>query len=69
MKSTLIMLACIATLIITWMTVSFVFYMISDTGITFREVAGHGAMGMFLLMFGWIPSIIVAYDLEKKLSN
>jgi hypothetical protein len=63
------MVACFATFILTWMTISCIFYLLSDSTTTFRDVAANGGMAMFLLIFGWIPSIIVGFDLDKKLSN
>jgi hypothetical protein len=68
MKSTIIMLACLATFILTWMTISFIAFMLSEST-PFREIATHGGMAMFLLIFGWIPSVIVGADLDKQLAG
>jgi hypothetical protein len=67
MKTTLVMLAALATVILTWMFVTFIFFMLSDPGVTFKYVARHEGMAMFMLIFGWIPSIIVGADINERL--
>jgi hypothetical protein len=69
MKTTKIMLGCMATFMITWMTFSFIGYLLSDAGTQFRQVATHGGVIMLMLIFGWIPSVIVGADLDEKLSS
>jgi len=29
----------------------------------------NGATLMFLLIFGWIPSVIISYDMNEKFDN
>jgi hypothetical protein len=65
MKNTIIMLACIATFIITWMTISTIGYLITD-GVAFKGVATNGGVIMIMLVFGWIPSFAVGMDLVEK---
>lgn len=67
MKMTKIMLAVIFTFILTAMTIGFIGYLISDPGTTYREIMQHGGLWMFMLAFGWIPSVIVGADLDEKL--
>jgi hypothetical protein len=65
MKSTKIMLAVIATIILTWMLFGLVGYLLSD--LSYKECMTHGATLMLMLMFGVIPAIVVANDLDDKL--
>jgi len=67
MKSTKIMLACIACFITTWLSVSLIGYMLSD--VTFKTCATDGGTMMFMLIFGWIPAFIVGIDLDKQLED
>lgn len=60
------MVAFIATLILTWMFLSAIVYFCSEDA-TFRECAANIGMGALMLLFGWIPSVIVCMDLEEKL--
>ena len=64
MKDTKIMLAVIATLISTWTIFSLIGYFLSD--LSLRECYTHGGTLMLMLIFGWIPSVIVASDIYKK---
>jgi hypothetical protein len=65
MKSTKIMLAVIATFLITWCVIGLIGYLLSDA--SYRECMIDCATVFFMLIFGWIPSLIVGYDLDKKL--
>jgi len=67
MKTTKIMLAIIATLISTWTIISLIGYALSD--LSLRDCYTHGATIMIMMIFGWIPSVIVAGDLDVKLSE
>lgn len=62
------MVAGIATFILTWLSLSFVVWLCSDGG-TFRETCTHGGVIMMMTMFGWIPTVIVAYDLDKIIKD
>jgi hypothetical protein len=62
------MLSCIATFIATWMFISIVGYLFTDT-VTFKEVAANPVVLMIMLIFGWIPSVIVGGDLDKKINS
>jgi len=61
------MLAVLATFLITWNVIGMIGYLLSD--ISYRECMTHGGVLMLMLIFGWIPSVIVGADLEKKLEN
>jgi hypothetical protein len=66
MKSTKIMLAFLGTLMLTWMSLSFLTFLFSEE-LSFRQASTHGGVAMFMLVFGWIPSIVVSMDLDEKL--
>lgn len=61
------MLAIIATLISTWTIISLIGYALSD--LSLRDCYTHGATIMIMMIFGWIPSVIIAGDLDVKLSE
>jgi len=65
MKSTKIMLACVAVFIITYLVLSTVGYLLSDY--TFKQVAGSPAIIAIMVIVGWIPSVVVGVDLEDRL--
>jgi len=65
MKSTKIMLAVLATLLIVWCTIGLIGWMLSD--LSYKECMTNGGTLMLMLIFGWIPSIIVGADLDKSL--
>lgn len=67
MRDTKIMLAIISTLLSTWTLMSFIGFMLSDTSL--RECYTHGGTLMLMLMFGWLPSVVVANDLIKKFNQ
>ena len=67
MKQTKIMLAIIATILTTWTFFSLIGYFLSDTSL--RDCYISGPVLTFMLIFGWIPSIIVAQDLDNKLNK
>lgn len=65
MKSTKIMLAVIATFIITWLTIGLLFYVVSD--MTYKESISNSGIAWLMLFLGWIPSLVVGFDLDEKL--
>jgi hypothetical protein len=67
MKSTKIMLAVIATLIATWTTFSLIGYILSD--LSFRDCYTHGGTLLCMMVFGWIPAVIVGIDLDEQLKD
>ena len=64
MKSTKIMLAVIATILLTWCVMGLIGWMLSD--LSYKECMTHGATLMLMLVFGWIPCIVVGADLDKS---
>jgi hypothetical protein len=67
MKSTKIMLAIIATLIATWTLMSLIEYILSDMSL--KECYTNGGTLICMMIFGWIPSVIVGCDLEERFDN
>jgi hypothetical protein len=65
MKTTKIMLAVIATFLITWCVIGLIGYLISDA--SYRECMTNGGTLMFMLIFGWIPAVILGADLNDEL--
>jgi len=67
MKSTKIMLAVLATLLITWCVMGTIGYLLSDD--TFKQCMTHGGTLFCMMLFGWIPCIILGADLDKRLEE
>jgi len=65
MKSTKIMVGCIVTFLLTWVSLSIIAYLLSSVT-DFRTCATNNGTIMFMLIFGWIPSVIVGCDLDKR---
>lgn len=63
MKSTKLMLAVIATLLITWCVMGLIGWCISD--LSFKDCLTHGGTLMLMLIVGWIPAIIVGNDIDE----
>jgi len=61
------MLAFIATLLLTWMSISFIGWTLSDA--TFKACTTHGGTLLIMLLVGWIPSVIVIMDLDEYFNN
>jgi hypothetical protein len=64
MKSTKIMLAFIATLFSTWTIISLIEYILSDMSL--RDCYTNVGTLICMGIFGWIPSVIIAIDLEER---
>ena len=67
MRNTIIMVVVIGTFIATACLLGVVGYLLSDA--TYKECMSSGGMAMFMLIFGWIPSVIVGIDLSEKFEN
>lgn len=67
MKNTIIMVAVIGTFIATACFIGLLSYLLSDS--TYRECLTSAGLTFFMLVFGWIPSMIVGMDLDKKLAR
>lgn len=66
MKTTKIMLAFICTVLCTWTLLSIIAWMLTD--LTFKQSFTSGGVLACMLMFGWLPAMIVSIDLEDKLN-
>jgi len=67
MKGTITMLVVLVTLLTTWLSLALLGWAFSDT--TFKACATHGGTLMVMLIFGWIPAVIVAVDLDDYFDN
>jgi hypothetical protein len=67
MKSTKIMLAVLATLLITWCVMGLIGWMLSD--LSYKECMTHNGTLFLMLFLGWIPAIIVGADINEQLKN
>ena len=67
MKSTKIMLAVIASLLTTWTSMSLIGWALSDMSL--RECYTHNVTIMVMTIFGWVPAIIIASDLDKRFED
>ena len=67
MKTTKIMLAIIASLLTTWTSMSLIGYAVSE--LSLRECYTNDATLMLMLIFGWIPAVIIACDLDKQIKD
>jgi hypothetical protein len=63
MKTTITMLAILATLLMTWMSVALIGWALSD--LTFKACASHGGTLTIMMIFGWIPAVVVGIDLSE----
>jgi hypothetical protein len=67
MKSTKIMLAVIATFLTTWCVMGIIGYLLSN--VSYRDCMIDPATIVLMLMFGWIPSLIIGCDLDNYLEK
>lgn len=67
MKSTKIMLAVIACLLTTWTSLSFIGWSLSD--LSFKQCFTDNGILSFMLLFGWIPALIIGIDLDKQIED
>ena len=63
MKHTKIMLAVIATALTTWLAFGTIGYLLSD--LSFKQTLISDAVLLSCLIIGWIPSVIVWFDLVE----
>ena len=64
MKRTIIMLAVIATILVTWLTIGTIGFLLSDTSL--KDCLRNDGLVMMMLTFGWIPAVIVGFDLKER---
>ena len=63
MKNTIKLLAFVATLLMTWMGLALIGWTLSD--LTFKACASHGGTLTIMMIFGWIPAVVVGADLSE----
>lgn len=61
------MLAFLGTLILTWMFLATLFYLCTED-LSVRGSFTHSGVAFIMLLFGWVPSVIVCMDLDQKLT-
>lgn len=66
MRTTKIMLAFIATAILTWLSIGILIYLCTGN-ISFREACTSNGVLFVMLIFGWVPSVVVSIDLDEHL--
>lgn len=64
MKNTKIMIAVVLVFIITWLFVGTIMY--SITNMYYDEALTLPGVIVFMMTFGWIPSVIVGKDLNEN---
>ena len=67
MKSTKIMLAVIATFLITWIVMGLIGWCLSDLSI--KSCMTDNATIMIMFIVGWIPALLVGADLNDYLKD
>lgn len=67
MKSTKLMLAVIATFLITWIVLGTIGWCMSD--LSFKECLKHDATIFIMLVLGWVPAIFVGSDVQEHLDS
>ena len=67
MKTTKIMIAGVATFLLTFLLAGLVAYLLSDS--SYRDCLTNPAMFFFMVVFGFIPSIVVCNDLDNLLNK
>lgn len=64
MRNTKTLLATVGTFIITYLFLSTIVYLMSE--LTFKESSTSMVTAIIAMIFGWIPSVFVAIDLEDQ---
>ena len=69
MKGPLTMLACLVTVLTTWMSLTLLGWAFSDSTTSFKACATHDGTFIIMFIFGWIPAIIVGNDIDTYFKN
>lgn len=64
MKATKIMIAVVVVTLITWFLLGSLVYMLSD--LSLKAALSSPGLFMFMIIFGWIPAVIVGTDLDES---
>jgi len=65
MKRKKVIIACIVTLLLTWLSITTIAYMLSSVTDFTTCATNHGTM-MFMLIIGWMPALIVCCELYER---
>jgi small neutral amino acid transporter SnatA (MarC family) len=68
MKNTIMMLAFIASILLTWLFLGLLNYLFTNLDISFKEACTSGGVLMVTVVFGWVPGIVILSDLDEKLT-
>jgi hypothetical protein len=63
MKSTKAMLGFIIATTLTWLFLGFIGYISSDA--SYKECIGSSPMALLMFIVGWIPGVVVMYDIME----
>lgn len=64
MTDTKLMVMVILTFTITWLIMGTLVFLLSD--LSFKTSLTEPGVGFFMVVFGWIPSVIVYNDLTRE---
>lgn len=67
MKNTKIMIAFVATTLLTWCLLGLIIYLLSS--MNYKQSMCNQGIFFAMLFVGWVPGIMVLIDLENKLKN
>jgi len=59
------MIGCIITFLLSWLSIATIAYLLSSVT-DFKPCVTNGGTLMFMLIFGWIPSMIIGANLSEK---
>lgn len=65
MKNTKIMLAAVGTFVITWLLLGLAFMLLLGN-IGYRESLTDTFVVFIMIIFGWVPSVIVGTDMDAS---
>lgn len=68
MRHTKVMLVVILSLVLTWLFLGTVVYLVSDS-LTFKQGITYPGTIMLMMVFGWIPALVVGFDYDEKLEE
>ena len=64
MKRTKIMVVATATFLLTWLILGTIVYLLSDS--TMKSAMSNMGVISLMMIFGWLPSVIVCVDLSER---
>lgn len=67
MKATKAMLGFILTTTLTWLFFGLIGWIASDT--SYKECIGDDSMALLMFIVGWIPGVVVMYDIMESKKN